>query len=154
MTNFLRTHLTTATVALATASALLMASQGAVAAPADSQASQAAAHAEHAARMQLIGRTARFDELPAAPVAADAAATGHDAWAARTALAGRTARFDEVAPAAVAADRAPATEAELVQAYTQRMQLIGRTVPANELATVREAMQQRAALVRSGVAGS
>lgn len=151
MTNFLRTHLTTATVALATASALLMASQGAVAAPADSQ---AAAHAEHAARMQLIGRTARFDELPAAPVAADAAATGHDAWAARTALAGRTARFDEVAPAAVAADRAPATEAELVQAYTQRMQLIGRTVPANELATVREAMQQRAALVRSGVAGS
>ncbi|KQV91749.1 hypothetical protein [Rhizobacter sp. Root1221] len=153
MTNFLRTHLTTATVALATASALLMAAQGAVAAPADTQATQAA-HAEHAARMQLIGRTARFDELPAAPVAADAAASGHDAWAARTALAGRTARFDEVAPAAVAADREPATEAELVQAYTQRMQLIGRTVPANELATVRQAMQQRAALARSDVAGS
>ena len=150
MTNFLRTHLTTATMALATASALLVASQGAFAAPADTQ----AAHAEHAARMQLIGRTARFDELPAAPVAADAAVTGHDAWAARTALAGRTARYDEVAPAAVVADREPATEAELVQAYTQRMQLIGRTVPANELANVRQAVQQRAALARSGLSGS
>ena len=134
----LRTRLVAATIALASVSALVT-TFSATAAPVDK--ATATARAEHAERMALIGRTARYDEQAAtvSPDVAPANAAGRQqAWEDRAERAGRTVQFGETAPAAVAADSAPRTVDEAIANYKQRMSRIGRTVQLNELPEVRD----------------
>lgn len=148
-----RTSLVAATFALAAAGALTMVSSSAFAAPAV----DAEAHAAHVERMNLIGRTARYDELPAADVTVTeptSPAAREQAWAERMALAGHTVKFGETAPAPVSADRTPATDAERAEAYVRRMALAGRTVQPSELLTLRATPEQQTEVasraIRSG----
>jgi hypothetical protein len=132
-----RNQLLAAAIALTSLGGLMTSAN---AAPADSI--TVAARAEHAQRMQLIGRTARYDEqatVASADTELDTTAARQQAYVARAERAGRTVQFGDVAPAAVAADPAPRNVDEAIANYKERMTLIGRTVQANELPDVREA---------------
>ncbi|MEO8153982.1 MAG: hypothetical protein ABI605_12990 [Rhizobacter sp.] len=92
----------------------------------------------HAARMRLIGLTARAGEQPATLLAdqgSDALQTSaqrQQQYVQRMALIGRTAQPGESAPAVVAEAKPAATYAARVQQYEQRMALIGRTAQPGE----------------------
>ncbi|KQV92817.1 hypothetical protein [Rhizobacter sp. Root1221] len=153
MNTLLRTRLVAATIALASVSALVT-TFSATAAPVDQ--ATATARAEHAERMALIGRTARYDEQ-AATVSPDAvpsnAAARQQAWEDRAERAGRTVQFGEAAPAAVAPDSAPRNVDEAIANYKERMSRIGRTVQLNELPQVRDEAV-RVGIAQGGVRGS
>lgn len=140
MTRLTRTALFSATLAVASLSALFMplaasAASAATAATDDTR----TLHAAHVERMQRIGRTARYDELPAPQSAADPrldADARQRAWETRQRLAGRTPRWDERAPADLAPEAPARSDAEALARYKARAAAAGRTVQWHELHAV------------------
>lgn len=151
MTRITRTALFSATVAVASLSAVFL-PLAASAAPHDDT---RALHAAHVERMQRIGRTPRYDELPAAPsvasLPADAEARQR-AWETRQRLAGRTPRWDERAPAEPAPDAPARDAADALARYSARAAAAGRTVQWHEW-RARELQAARADRLAEDLAG-
>ncbi|CAN7515208.1 hypothetical protein [Rhizobacter sp. LjRoot28] len=131
MTRLSRTALFSATLAVASLSAVFLPLAASAAAPDDTR----ALHAAHVERMQRIGRTPRYDELPASPSAArlpaDAEARQR-AWETRQRLAGRTPLWNERAPAEPAPDAPARDAADALARYKARATAAGRTVQWHE----------------------